>query len=224
MDTKQEDFCSNAPGGNKKKDLSERILDESEKLFAEKGFSGTSIREITKEVGCNVAAVNYYFHGKENLYIEVFRRRMRSLTEQRVHSLERVLSSNDIQNNLQSFIQSFVEIFLEPFIKNSSGNCLMNLMMHERYDSHLPKELFLKEVIQPVRNTMRQALVMVCPRLNRVDADLCLHSIVAQILNLLHTQELYKGLDKKDMPILDIEKTVEHIVKFSVAGIRSYVE
>jgi len=73
--------------------------------------------------------------------------------------------------NLESLIYSFVEIFIEPFVKDNSGNNLMRLMMHERYDPHLPKGLFLNEVIQPVRNTMRQALILVCPELSRVDAE-----------------------------------------------------
>ena len=46
----------------------EQILSAAEVLFAEKGFSYTSIRDITEKADCNLAAVNYYFHGKENLY------------------------------------------------------------------------------------------------------------------------------------------------------------
>jgi AcrR family transcriptional regulator len=48
---------------NKKK-----ILECSIKLFARKGFSGTSIREITKEVGTTVPNIYYYFGSKEGLY------------------------------------------------------------------------------------------------------------------------------------------------------------
>ena len=51
----------------------EQILVAAEKLFAEKGFGGTSIKDITEKADCNIAAVNYHLHGKENLYIEVFR-------------------------------------------------------------------------------------------------------------------------------------------------------
>jgi AcrR family transcriptional regulator len=223
MDIKQSGFHDSRTDVNRKNDLPERILDESEKLFAEKGFSGTSIREITKKADCNVAAVNYHFHGKENLYIEVFRRRMKLLAAQRISNLKKTLSS-ETQIDLHSLIRSFVEIFLEPFIKDNSGNSLMKLMMHERHEPHLPKSLFLNEIVQPTRNIMRQALLVVCPKLDRVDADLCLHSIVAQLLNLLHAQELYKDLDKDDMPLLDAPKSISHIIKFSAAGIYAYSE
>ena len=43
------------------------ILHISEKLFAEKGFDGTSIREIAKAADINVAMVSYYFGSKEKL-------------------------------------------------------------------------------------------------------------------------------------------------------------
>ncbi len=149
---------------------------------------------------------------------------MNLLAEQRVSRLEKKFSEKDFQMNLESLIYSFVEIFIEPFVKDNSGNNLMRLMMHERYDPHLPKGLFLNEVVQPVRNTMRQALIFVCPELSRVDAEQCLHSIVAQLLHLLQAQDLFKGLNEEHMPVLNIEKSVKHIVKFSIGGIHQYLK
>ncbi|HMI07233.1 MAG TPA: TetR/AcrR family transcriptional regulator [Flavobacterium sp.] len=44
-----------------------QILHVAEKLFAEKGFDGTSIRNISKEAGINIAMVSYYFGSKEKM-------------------------------------------------------------------------------------------------------------------------------------------------------------
>lgn len=44
-----------------------KILQVAEKLFAEKGFDGTSIRNISKEAGINIAMVSYYFGSKEKM-------------------------------------------------------------------------------------------------------------------------------------------------------------
>ena len=52
----------------------ERILDASEVLFAQKGFSETSLRAITSRAGVNLAAVNYHFGSKEALIQAVFER------------------------------------------------------------------------------------------------------------------------------------------------------
>jgi len=43
------------------------ILQIAERLFAEHGFDGTSIRMISKEAAINVAMVSYYFGSKESL-------------------------------------------------------------------------------------------------------------------------------------------------------------
>ena len=53
----------------------ERVLDEAETLFAQKGYHAVSVREITTAAECNLAAVNYHFGNKQNLYLEVFRER-----------------------------------------------------------------------------------------------------------------------------------------------------
>lgn len=51
----------------------ERILETAHKLFAIKGLTGVSVREIAKETGVNIAAINYHFKNKENLYNETIR-------------------------------------------------------------------------------------------------------------------------------------------------------
>lgn len=65
----------------------ERILDVAERLFAEAGFPGATLRRITAAARVNLAAVQYHFGGKEALYREVFRRRIRPMNEERLRLL-----------------------------------------------------------------------------------------------------------------------------------------
>jgi AcrR family transcriptional regulator len=44
-----------------------QIIDIAERLFAERGFDGTSVRDIADEAGINVAMISYYFGSKEKL-------------------------------------------------------------------------------------------------------------------------------------------------------------
>lgn len=44
-----------------------QILEVAETLFAENGFDGTSIRDISKQAKINIAMVSYYFGSKERL-------------------------------------------------------------------------------------------------------------------------------------------------------------
>ena len=48
----------------------EKILIAANELFAKNGFSGASIREIATMANVNLAAINYHFKNKENLYWE----------------------------------------------------------------------------------------------------------------------------------------------------------
>jgi AcrR family transcriptional regulator len=68
-------------------DVREGILDVAERLFAEKGVASTTVRAITAEAGANVAAVNYYFRSKDDLYREVVGRRLGPLNEERARLL-----------------------------------------------------------------------------------------------------------------------------------------
>jgi AcrR family transcriptional regulator len=59
----------------------ERILKAAERLFAERGYDGTSIRTIVAKAKVNQAAINYHFEGKDGLYREVLHAAFRALTE-----------------------------------------------------------------------------------------------------------------------------------------------
>ena len=47
------------------------ILEVATELFARRGFEGASIRDIAKAAGVNLAAINYHFQNKQNLYFSV---------------------------------------------------------------------------------------------------------------------------------------------------------
>ena len=61
-----------------------RILNTAGPVFSEKGYDATTVREICDRAGVNLASVNYYFGGKERLYIEVVKR-AHPITIQEIH-------------------------------------------------------------------------------------------------------------------------------------------
>lgn len=65
-----------------------RILDCAEKLFAEHGFHGTSIRDIAGAADVQLALVGYHFGSKEDLLDSVLGRRATVLHEERMQALE----------------------------------------------------------------------------------------------------------------------------------------
>jgi AcrR family transcriptional regulator len=73
-----------------KRTTKEKLMDAAEKLFARKGFHGTSLRDITGEAGVDLALVNYHFGGKKPLLAAVLERRGAVLNEARLARLQEV--------------------------------------------------------------------------------------------------------------------------------------
>lgn len=65
-------------------DTKSRILDAAEELFMEHGFEATSLRLITTAAGVNLAASNYHFGSKEELFQAVFTRRLDPMNRDRM--------------------------------------------------------------------------------------------------------------------------------------------
>ena len=73
---------------NKTSLTQDRILDVAESLFMEHGFEATGLRQITTEAGVNLAAVNYHFGSKEELFQAVLKRRLDPMNHERVALLD----------------------------------------------------------------------------------------------------------------------------------------
>ncbi len=86
----------------------ERILSAAEQLFAESGFSGTSLRQLTKMADVNLAAVNYHFGSKENLIQEVFRRHLDRLHQARGEALDALEQSSNEPPPLRDVLRAFI--------------------------------------------------------------------------------------------------------------------
>lgn len=63
------------------KDAKEKLLAAGEKLFAEQGLAGVSIRQLANEAGTNSALISYYFGGKEGLYAAILEKQFSAINE-----------------------------------------------------------------------------------------------------------------------------------------------
>jgi AcrR family transcriptional regulator len=68
----------------------DRLLDAAEKLFAERGFDGASMRALTQAAGVSVSAANYHFGSKEALLRATPLRRVEPLNRRRLECLDEV--------------------------------------------------------------------------------------------------------------------------------------
>jgi AcrR family transcriptional regulator len=82
-----------------------RILAATEKLFVIHGFDATSLRAITTEAGVNLAAVNYHFGSKEELFALVLTNRLDSLNLERVRLLDALEAKGfDVDHTVEQLI------------------------------------------------------------------------------------------------------------------------
>lgn len=102
----------------------------AERLFAESGYDGTSIRAIVAKAKVNQAAINYHFEGKDGLYREVLRVAFRALTEHQLEHSEELKSMSR-----EEALSQFVRRQLQP------------LLGRDEYSRHM--RIFNWETVQP---------------------------------------------------------------------------
>ena len=200
----------------------QRLLDSAEQCFAARGFDGTSVRDITTSADCNVAAVNYYFSGKENLYVEVFARNMDMLRDVRVNGINQLMAQAGDKITLEQLLTVFAELFIQPIADREAGSRLMQLWMREIIDHRLPGEMFMDQTVKPIFSVFTEAMLKACPQLNAGDAVMCIQSVIAQLKQVIFAREMFPDSGGGEIGLDDIAGVVKHIVTFSAAGIRHY--
>jgi AcrR family transcriptional regulator len=208
------------------KSVPDRLLDAAEELFCERGFDDTGVRDIAAAAGCNIASVNYYFHGKDNLYLEVWRRRLVLMREARLASIDKVMSREDPPPQLEDLLRSYANAFIEPMAHESRGRQFIKLMAREMVDPHLSEDVFYEELIKPTIPALHGALVETCPSLDESKTMLMILSVVGQLMHALHIKGFFEQTHGRGKKLFEYSLTdaVDHIVKFSAAGIRAYTE
>jgi AcrR family transcriptional regulator len=168
-----------------------------------------------------VASVNYHFGGKDNLYVEAFRRLLEELRDLRIAAIQRDMARVE-EPTLEYFLQSFATGFLSPLVEEGRGRRLMIMINREMTDPHLPQRMFIDEFLQPMMKVAGEAMMKVAPAMTEESARLCVMSMVSQLLHALMMRKHF--LPDEVGPVLpgDLESHVRHIVRFSLGGVQAY--
>ncbi len=99
-------------------DTATRLIEAAERLFAERGMHGVSLREIGAEAGQrNTGAVRYHFGTKEQLLDAVFEHRMVSINARRLtllEELDRCGRGRELRALAEAFLYPLAEMLGEP--------------------------------------------------------------------------------------------------------------
>jgi AcrR family transcriptional regulator len=90
----------------------DRILKTAERLFAERGFNGVSVRELAGAASVNIASIGYHFRNKEGLLAEVYRRHCEPMIEER---LRRLAAASCLAGDAR--LAAIIEAFVRPALQ-----------------------------------------------------------------------------------------------------------
>lgn len=91
-------------------DKKEHIMDVAVTLFAEKGFEGTSIRDLAHEADVNIAMINYYFGSKEKLFVALLEAKARFMRD-KIEAVQNDPSLSEL-DKINQIIDGYINRFL----------------------------------------------------------------------------------------------------------------
>jgi AcrR family transcriptional regulator len=198
----------------------ERILDAAERLFADHGFEGTSIRDIVNDAKVNLAAIHYHFRSKEALLEAVLARRISVVSAAR---LERLAAAEAAAAPRSPSVEEILRAFIVPTVefaqRNESGATFVQLMSRMFTEPKFSMTNFLGRKFGETISCFGEALVRALPQLPREVVLWRTFFSIGAMHHLLCSPGkidlLAKGLrgstSDKDM--------TEYLLEFSVAGI-----
>jgi TetR/AcrR family transcriptional regulator, regulator of cefoperazone and chloramphenicol sensitivity len=194
----------------------ERIAIAAGEIFAERGFVGTTVRDICQRAGANVAAVNYYFGDKQRLYVEAVCQAHRWRMEQ--FPLPPWGEGTPPETKLADFIVTFVR----RVRSGPDGTWHSKLMMREMANPTEACAELVQSSIRPQFEILLRILSELSPACAAQDElRLTAFSIVGQCLFYHFADPVIRNLlSATDYESLDINRVARHITEFSLAAIK----
>lgn len=176
-----------------------------------------AVREICRAAGANVAAVNYHFRDKLGLYTEVVKEAiavMRETSEATMHA------PGDASP--EERIRTYIRVYVRNVIGKGRDSWIHRIMNHEQHDPTPALDMVVEQAIKPrvVYLCGVVAELLGCePTEDRV--LLAVASIHGQCLIHLRSPIAARIMPGARAEAFDIETLADHIVEFSLAGLRA---
>lgn len=196
----------------------QRILGAAEGLFAEHGFAGTSLRQVTAAAQVNLAAVNYHFGSKDNLIEEVFRRRLDELSRRRLERLAEINAKADA--SLEDILEAFITPALELSLDDRGGSVFMRVLARAfaEHNGHLRQ--FLSHNYGFVLRDFALAFARLLPKLGKEELywrlDLAVGALTYAMADFGMIQRRGAETERAHR-----QQMATHLIHFTAAGLRA---
>jgi len=151
-----------------------RLLDAALALFAEKGFSKTSTREIARAAQVNIASISYYFGDKHGLYRAVF-------MDERLNPTIAPASIHADGKGIEGSVRALLLGFIEPLKQGELLQHCMKLHFREMLE---PTGLWQEEVDCNIKPAHAALVAVLCRQLGLARADDDVHRLAFSISGL----------------------------------------
>jgi AcrR family transcriptional regulator len=194
-----------------------KLLDAAGQVFAEHGYRAATVREICSRAGANVAAVNYYFGDKMELYGEVLRQAVFAAHDA---PMREALASAKPEDALRRAVR----YMLGKLCGAGRPSWTMRLMAHEMSQPTQALEHVVDEIISPNYTMLRRIIgQMLDLPPDHEKTRFCAHSVIGQVLHYAQSRpviaRLWAGLEMNEE---GLDRIAQHIADFSLAYLRSY--
>lgn len=194
-------------------DARERLILAAQDAFAEHGYKAATVRDICRAAGVNIAAVNYYFGDKEQLYIEAVKYAHSCAAQ--MQSFPALPQDTPPAEKLRVFIREMVSRMHAP-----ASPSAMKLMMREMADPGRAAHVVVSEFIQPVAFALRAIVRELLPHLSEQQTLMVGFSIMGQCLYYRQNRPVSEVIFGKDaVSALDPDAVAEHVVQFTLAAL-----
>lgn len=199
-------------------DTYKKLLNAASEVFAEKGYRKATIAEICRLAKSNVAAVNYHFGSKDELYIVVWR-----------HAFEEALRIYPPNGRLpkdaqpEERLHAFHHSILHRILDDGRLGCSGQIILREMADPTEALKRVRENMIQPLRESLREIIYgLLGPEATEQQITFCVMSVIHQCLAIGFRKgrnRLPAFLNVSRSKQATIDALAEHITLFSLAGI-----
>jgi len=197
----------------------QRILQVAAEVFADSGFEKATVREICMRASVNVAAINYHFGDKENLYIQVLKY-CKALAFEKYPSDLDTKKTDPPELKLKAFIRSFVFRILD----NGPSSLFGRLVCREYVEPTNALDMLVEEAMRPTFGLLAEIVGELLGRkAPMLTIRMCCASVVSQCLFFLYARHaLVRLFPEQKFGTTETESIADHITRFSLSAIQDF--